>query len=200
VVVGERVMGSVPGLRGSAMDAATRELVDDIHSADRDARNRAYHAVIEATDRPVDWAYDVWDGVVADLTHRDNHVRAIAAQLLCNLAKSDPERRILTDLPALLELTRDPRFVTARHCLQALWKVGAAGPDQRAAYRDALVARFADCRAEKNWSLIRYDILQSLRTVHDATGDETLRATAEQLIDSESDVKYRKKYATLWKR
>jgi hypothetical protein len=182
------------------VDTAIRDLVADIHSSDRDARNRAYQAVMAATDSPVDWAYEAWPGVVADLTHPDNHVRAIAAQLLCNLAKSDPDRRILADLPVLLELTRDPRFVTARHCLQSLWKVGAAGPEQRAAYRAALVDRFAGCRTEKNWSLIRYDILQSLRTVHDATGDETLRATAEHLIDTETDPKYRKKYATLWRR
>jgi hypothetical protein len=182
------------------VDTATRDLIADIHSPDPAVRNPAYQAVIAATDVPVDWAYEVWDGLVADLAHQDNHVRSIAAQLLCNLAKSDPDRRVLADLPALLEVTRDARFVTARHCLQSLWKVGAAGPDQRAAHRAALVARFAECRAEKNWSLIRYDILQSLRAVHDATGDETLRATAEQLIDSEPDPKYRKKYATVWKR
>ncbi|WP_214402756.1 hypothetical protein [Pseudonocardia lacus] len=182
------------------MQTTGRALVDAVRSSDRDERNEAYRAVIEATDTPVEWAYDVWDDVVADLGHADNHVRSIAAQLLCNLAKSDPEQRILTALPALLDLTRDPRFVTARHCLQALWKVGAAGAPQRAAYRDGLVARFADCREEKNWSLIRHDIAQSLRNAYDATGDETLRATAEQLIDSESDVKYRKKYAALWKR
>jgi hypothetical protein len=48
--------------------------------------------------------------------------------------------------------------------------------------------------------LIRYDIVQSLRDAHDATGDEDLRTTAQELIDSESDAKYRKKYATVWKR
>ncbi len=182
------------------MDSVIRDTLHDVRSADPDVRNLAYAAVMEATDRPVDWAYEAWDGVVADLRHPDNHVRSIAAQLLCNLARSDPERRILDALPALLDLTHDARFVTARHCLQALWKVGAAGPEQRAAYRDGMVRRFADCRAEKNWSLIRYDIVQSLHNAHDATGDEGLRATAQELIDSESDVKYRKKYATVWRR
>jgi hypothetical protein len=181
------------------MDTVLRRTVGEITSPNRDVRNRAFHAVIEATDQRVDWAYEVWDDVLAALRHKDNHVRAIAAQLLCNLAGSDPDLRMLTDLPALVEVTRDARFVTARHCLQALWKVGAAGPAQRAAYRDAVVARFADCRGEKNWSLIRYDILQSLRNVHDASGDGSLRVTAEGLIAGESDEKYRKKYATLWR-
>jgi len=55
--------------------------------------------------------------MVESLTHMDNHVRAIAAQVLCNLARSDPENRILKDFDALLAVTKDERFVTARHCL-----------------------------------------------------------------------------------
>jgi hypothetical protein len=106
---------------------------------------------------------------------------------------------MVDDFPALLEVTRDGRFVTARHCLQALWKVGAAGAPQRAVYRDGLVHRFEECRAEKNWSLIRNDILQRLRDAYDATADEDLRATAGELIERETDVGYRRKYARIWK-
>jgi hypothetical protein len=104
---------------------------------------------MDATDDPVVWAYEVWACVVSDLRHKDNHVRAIAGQLLCNLAKSDPELRI--------------------------------------------------CGTEKNWSLIRFDVVQSMRDVYDVTGAESSRTTAQELIDSEADVKYRKKYAGLWK-
>ena len=39
--------------------------------------------------------------------------------------------RMLKDFDKLLAVTKDERFVTARHCLQSLWKVGAAGPEQR---------------------------------------------------------------------
>jgi hypothetical protein len=72
------------------------------------------------TNEKVDWAYDIWDVLKNDLTHSDNHHRAIAAQLLCNLAKSDPEARMLGDFSALMEVTKDKRFVTARHCLWEL--------------------------------------------------------------------------------
>jgi hypothetical protein len=85
-----------------------------------------------ATEQPVTWAYDVWDELLQALQHKDNHRRAIAAQLLCNLAKIDPEKRMLRDFAALFAVTKDERFVTARHCLQSLWKVGAAGPAQQA--------------------------------------------------------------------
>jgi flagellar biosynthesis regulator FlaF len=181
------------------MDQTIRQNLDDIRGPDKAAQNRAYEAVIAATDSAVDWAYDVWDEVVTDLRHKDNHVRAIASQLLCNLAKSDPEVRLTSDFPALLNVTRDERFVTARHCLQSLWKVGVAGPRQREIWREGVVQRFTECRAEKNWSLIRYDILQSMRNVYDVTQDDGTRTTAQELIDSETDDKYRKKYAKVWK-
>lgn len=181
------------------MDEVTRKRFDDLWSQDRAAQNTAYIAILDATDKPVSWAYDVWDEVVENLSHADNHNRAIAAQVLCNLAKSDPQQRILEDFDKLLAVTRDKRFVTARHCLQALWKVGVAGPQQRALLVDGLARRFEDCAEEKNRTLIRYDIAQSLRNVYDATQDETVKATALALIETEGDPKYRKKYASLWK-
>ena len=147
----------------------------------------------------MDWAYEVWDEVVKNLKHSDNHNRAIAAQVLCNLAKSDPKERILKDLPALLTVTKDERFVTARHCMQALWKIGVVGEKQRKKLVEGLAGRFKECITEKNCTLIRYDITQSLRNVYVAVKDEKVKAKALELIETEDDVKYRKKYATLWK-
>lgn len=181
------------------MDAITKAQLDNLRSEDRDLQNEAFFYVLEATDKPVDWAYDVWDDLVQGLSHRDNHVRAISAQVLCNLAKSDPEKRMLRDFDALLAVTKDERFVTARHCLQALWKVGAAGDDQRRRLVDGLERRFNECITEKNCTLIRYDIAQSLRNVYDAVGDEAIRTKALALIESEADSKYRRKYAGVWK-
>lgn len=137
--------------------------------------------------------------MLANLNHKDNHNRAIAAQVLCNLTGSDPELRILKDFETLLAVTKDERFVTARHCMQALWKVGVAGKKQRDVLVVGLEERFNECAAEKNCTLIRYDIIQSLRNVYDAAGDETVRAKALFLIGIEPDLKYQKKYATLWK-
>jgi hypothetical protein len=152
------------------------------------------------TDQPVDWAYEVWDELLADLRHANGHQRAIAAQLLSNLAKSDPENRMLKDFDALLAVTRDEKFVTARHCLQSLWKVGAAGKQQQKLVVDRLASRYSDCAQEKNCTLIRYDIIQGLRNLYDQVKDETIREKALQLIETEEDSKYRKKYATVWKR
>ena len=181
------------------MDEQTRTTLANLHSADRDLQNQAFFATIEATNQPVAWAYEVWDELVVNLRHKDNHERAIAAQVLCNLAKSDPNKRMLRDFDALLAVTKDERFVTARHCLQALWKVGAAGKEQQQRLVDGLTGRFHECIAEKNCTLIRYDIIQSLRNVYDAVQDETIKVKALALIETETDLKYRKKYATVWR-
>lgn len=182
------------------MDQTTRNHLANCHSTDRALQNDAFTYLIAATEQPVDWAYETWDGLVADLRDPDNHVRAIAAQLLCNLAKSDPELRMEQSFAVLLHVTRDERFVTARHCMQALWKVGVAGDSQQRIYVEGLAGRFAECAAEKNCTLIRFDILQSFRNVYDVTHAEEIRQKALALIETESAEKYRKKYATLWKK
>ena len=182
------------------MDQIIRTNVDNIRSTDKDLQNNGYSAVMNATEKPVDWAYEVWDEMIGGLRHKDNQVRAIAAQVLSNLAKSDPEKRMLKDFDALLAVTKDERFVTARHALQSLWKVGVSGEQQRRKYLDGMKRRFEECTAEKNCTLIRYDISQSLRDVYDATYDEKVRQTALALIETETDAKYKKKYASLWKK
>jgi hypothetical protein len=175
------------------------ELLEDIRSADRQVQGHAFEALMAATDSTVDWADDAWDHLVADLGHRDNRTRAIAAQVLCNLAKSIDDERVLAALPELMAVTHDERFVTSRHCLQSLWKLGATGQARRDAFRQALAARFAAAGGEKNGTLIRADIIESLRRVHDATGDQAIHDTAEQLIGTEPDDKYRRKYTKIWK-
>jgi hypothetical protein len=181
------------------MDEAIKAHVANIHSGDRAVQGEAFRCLMEATERPVAWAYEVWDDLLKALGHKDNHLRAIAAQLLCDLAKSDPEGRMLKDFDALLAVTRDDRFVTARHCLLSLWKVGSAGPRQRKMVVNGLAGRFADCNAEKNCTLIRYDIIQGLRKLYDLENDEAIRAKALELIETEEDPKYRKKYASVWR-
>jgi hypothetical protein len=174
--------------------------VKNIRSEDKDLQNKAYFYIVEKTDKPVDWAYEIWNEMLEGLTHKDNHVRAISAQVLLNLAKSDPNNRMLKDFNKLLEVTKDERFVTARHCLQSLWKVGVVGKKQQKVYMDGLERRFEECITEKNCTLIRYDILQSFRNVYDAVRDEKIKKKALELIETEADVKYRKKYSTLWKK
>jgi hypothetical protein len=182
------------------MDETIRTNMQNIRSQDKDLQNQAFIDLLNITEKPVDWAYQVWDELVEGLTHKDNHVRAISAQVLCNLVKSDPKNRMLKDFDKLLLVTKDERFVTARHCLQSLWKVGIVGERQQKTYTQGLEHRFHECISEKNCTLIRYDILQSFRTVYDSIHDEKIREKALDLIATEEDLNYRKKYGTLWKK
>lgn len=88
------------------MDTITRTNLYNLRSEDRETQNKAFFYILEVTGKPVDWAYEVWDEMVENLRHKDNHRRAIAAQVLCNLAKSDPKNRMLKDFDALLAVTK----------------------------------------------------------------------------------------------
>ena len=183
------------------MDKAIRTHLDNIRSEDGQLQNKAYSTLMEKTEKPVDWAYEAWDELIDGLTHKDNHVRAIAAQLLANLAKSDPKGRMMfKDFDKLLNVTRDERFVTARHCLQSLWKVGLAGRKQSQLVMKGLEKRFQECVSEKNCTLIRYDIIVDFRNLYDVTKEETLKSKALELIETETDLKYKKKYSEVWKK
>jgi len=181
------------------MDSITQTHWENLRAQDGNLRFEALNYMVAATNQPVNWAYDVWDELLENLRHTDNHQRAIAATLLCNLAKSDPEQRMLRDFDAIFAVTKDAKFVTARHSLQAAWKVGAAGAQQQQLVVDRLAGRFRDCAAEKNCTLIRYDIIQGLHNLYAEVQDETVRETALALIATEADSKYRKKYASLWR-
>lgn len=180
------------------MNADIRKQFDGIRSADRKQQGKAYAALLAAAAGPVDWAYEAWDELLAGLGSKDNRLRSIAAQLLSSLAASDPKGRMLRDFDKLLNVTRDEKFVTARHALQSLWKVGGAGKKQQKLVVAGLARRFAECAAEKNTTLIRYDIIECLRRLYDAVKDEAVRAKALELIETEPDLKYRKKYGALW--
>ena len=181
------------------MDSKIRKHLDNLRSEERELQNQAFFYILKEAEKPVDWAYEVWDELVAGLRHKDNHVRAISAQVLCSLAKSDPENRMKKDFSALMAVTKDERFVTARHCLQSIWRVGASGKKTQQMVLEAFAERFRECISEKNCTLIRYDIIQGLKNLYDEVKDEKIKQKALELIETEEDLKYRKKYASVWK-
>jgi hypothetical protein len=180
------------------MDSKTQKHINNLRSEDRDLQNQAFSYILAATEKPVDWTYEVWDQLVEGLRHKDNHVRAISAQILANLAKSDPKNRMQKDFPALMAVTGDEKFVTARHTLQSIWKVGREKKMQKTVV-DALADWFKNSITHKNCTLIRYDIIQNFRNLYDEIKDEKIREKALSLIETEEDAKYKKKYASVWK-
>ena len=184
----------------SGMDKKIRAQLDNILSEDGQVQFKAYDFLMKETEKPVDWAYEAWDELIGGLTHKDNHVRAIASQILANLGRSDPKGRMFKDFDKLLNVTKDERFVTARHCMQNIWKVGLGGKNAQQLVVKGLEKRFKECIKEKNGTLIRYDILVSLRNLYNATTSSEIKEKALELIELEKDLKYRKKYASVWKK
>ena len=181
------------------MDTLTRDHIDNLFRKDADIRYGSFKYLIGITGEPVDWAYEIWDGLLELAEKGDNHQRTIAVQLLTSLAKSDPNERILKDIDIVMKVTQDEKFVTARHSLQSLWKIAVAGKKQQQKIMTLLAGRFKDCIKEKNCTLVRYDIIEVFRKIYDVTKEESVMKKAKELIETEKDDKYRKKYAGLWK-
>jgi hypothetical protein len=173
--------------------------LDNIRSEDGQIQFKAYDYLMKETEQPVDWAYEAWDEIVEGLTHKDNHVRAITSQILTHLAKSDPKGKFFKDFDKLLNVTRDEKFVTARHCMQNIWKVGLGGKKAQQLVVKWLEKRFIECVIEKNCTLIRYDIMVALRNLYDATTSSEIKEKALELIELEQDAKSKKKYISAWK-
>ena len=181
------------------MERQIQSLFDDLEDENKDKQYSAFMSITEKLKMEVEWAYEVWDMLLAWLKDKDNHRRARAAQFLAGLAISDPEGRILRDFPLIWQVTKDEKFVTARHCLQSIWRIGLAGQEQKELVMGHLVSRFHTCTDEKHPTLIRYDIQQGFRQLYDETNDGTIKTTAVELIELEEDAKYMKKYKSVWK-
>ena len=138
-----------------------------LDSKDANEQYVAMNQILDAIDHEVDWAYEVWEGLVEGLASSDAHQRSRSAQFLCGLAKSDSERRILQGFPKLWQVTYDEKFVTARHTLQAIWQIGLSGEEQKRLTVGHLAERYRVCNTEKNGTLLRFDILQGLRRLYD---------------------------------
>ncbi|MEY9976947.1 hypothetical protein [Lysinibacillus sp. RC79] len=177
------------------MEKEILQLFSNLTERDRDIQYKSYEGLMKIMQEPVDWTYSVWEQLVQALTYKNEHVRASAAQFLCALAaKSDPEERVLEDFLKIWAVTYDEKTVTARHTLQAIWRIGLAGQVQRDLVVSYLAKRFQICLDEKNPTLIRYDIIVSFKKLFDATNDPKLLEIAQRLIEEERDVKFKKKY------
>lgn len=181
------------------MKESISQLIRNLYSKDKKLQGASYRKLMQLTEQPVDFAEEIWEDLLDLLKNGNNTSRSIAAQILCNLAKSDKQNRLDNDLDKLFEATKDEKFVTARHSLLALSNVGIVNEDLSQKTVDGLSKRFAECIDEKNCTLIRYDITRVLRKIFDHTLDDQVFKTSVSLIETETDEKYRKKYLTVWK-
>ncbi len=179
------------------MDEIIRNLFTSLGSTDDRVRLDAFNQLLSLTEKQVSWAYDVWDDLLARLDHPNSYQRSIAIMLLCNLAKSDLERIMDQSIGRLLAHTKDEKFVTSRKCIQNIWKVALVSQELKEQIIDHLECRFRECVAEKHPNLLRADIIQSIRNLHDYQSDASLLTIGRSLIELEKEVKHRKKYEAI---
>jgi uncharacterized protein HemY len=182
------------------MNTEVRALLQARKSEDSKTSYAALIRLFAMSEKPVPWAYEVWDELVDQLKNGDNHERAFAAQLLSRLAMSDPEARILKLIPAFEVVMRDERFVTARHTVQSIWRAGVQSPKHTAKISSALAKRYSDCITHKNASLIRSDIIETFAKLAAAVGGEKVEQTVNRLLASEADQKAHKKQLAVWRK
>lgn len=150
-------------MKGDSMDNIMKTYFENLEANDKSLQLEAFENIINAIKVKVDWAYEVWDQLIEWLTDPDNHKRARAAQFLAGLAISDSDKRMLHDFPLLWEVTKDTKFVTARHSLQSIWKVGLAGREQREMVINHFIERFKNGMNEKHYTLNRFDMIVGLK-------------------------------------
>ena len=80
-----RPEGNRAFIRPARMTSSVPTNFADLWCDDRMRQGTTFQKVLEMTSQPVDWAYDVWDELLNQLTDKNNRNRSIAAQVLCNV-------------------------------------------------------------------------------------------------------------------
>lgn len=181
------------------MEAEIKTLFEQLHSSSDEVRYPAFQQAYALTEQKVDWVYEVWGQLLEMLASDNSYQRSIALRLLCNLSRSDSEKRLTALLPQILAHTKDEKFITSRQTLQEVWKIAWFLPETSAAVEAHLKQRFLECGEEKHANLLRQDALQSLVTLAELKHDEGLMKDAQALIESDPEEKNRKAYRALMK-
>ena len=179
------------------MEANIQELFDQLNEKDNTVRYEAFTRLLEITENPVKWVYEVWDLLVGKLDNPNSFQRSIGIMLLCNLSHSDKEKRMNAIVTKVLSHTRDEKFITSRQTLQNCWKIAWFNSSLSETILTHLKERFLACETEDHANLLRQDILQSLVTLTELQHDEPLETTVRELINSEKNEKSQKGYLAL---
>jgi hypothetical protein len=170
----------------------------NLYNQNPEKRYIALQKIISLTTQPVDWVYMVWDDLLELTKKGDNHQRSIAVQIMSNLAKSDHNQKMLEDFGFLVAVTKDKNFITAKHSLNCLWKIGIVNEKFKRMVVLDMDKRFQECISERNYYLIRYNITVILRKMYDHLLEENLKLQSLSLIGLERENKFRKKYLSVW--
>lgn len=147
----------------------------------------------EITDEKVKWIYDKWFLLIEKTNSENSFQRSIGLTLLANLAKSDTENRFEQIIDDYLEHFEDEKFITARLCIQNVWKIAAANKNVLKKIIDKLEKSYSEnVHLKTHANLIKRDIISSLMQISVSTKDKKIIKMIESLIKEEADLKLKK--------
>lgn len=166
-----------------------------INLSDKNDKNRfpSFKKLHEITDKKVKWIYDKWFLLVEKTSSSNSFQRSIGLTLLANLAKSDTENRFEKIMDEYLKHFEDEKFITARLCIQNIWKIAAANKNTRKRIIDELERSYSEnVHLKTHANLIKRDIICSLVQISIFTKDKKIMEMIESLIEEETDLKLKK--------
>jgi hypothetical protein len=177
------------------------KLFEDLLSKNNKIRFAAFKEVHALTDKKVIWIYDRWFELVEKISSENSYQRTIGLTLLANLCKSDDENRFSKIIDAYLEHLDDEKFITARLCIQAVWKIALVNDRLRRKIIDSLEQSYwGNIHLKTHGNLIRQDIVTSLNQIFQNTKDKEVINLVLRIAAEETDDKIIKKLNALVKK
>jgi len=164
------------------------ELFTNLESQNETIRYAAFNKLISITNNKVSWIYDKWFILLEKLKSDNSYHRSIGLMLIANLSKSDFENKMSTIIDPYLEFCEDEKFITARQCIQNIWKVAFPHDyNKRKIIKYLENAYYENIHLNRHSNLIKQDIISSLYKIYQIDHDENLIKKIEALIDTEID-------------
>ncbi len=181
------------------MDSQTKELFANIYATHPKIQRESYLTLLTITEEPVAWTYEILDELFETLRHKDAYIRSIAGQLIANLAKSDPDKKLFEKIHLLFEASKDKKSLKSRNILLSLWKVGIVSAEHKEKIIEWFEKQYQACSKDKNRESIRFDIVCGLRKMYDDCREPSIQTKAMELINLEQDQRAKLKYLSVWR-
>lgn len=169
------------------------ELFKNLESKNDTTRYEALKELLTITDNKVPWIYEKWSDLTGRLSSDNSYQRSIGIMLLANLCKSDIENRTNSIIKRYLETFDDEKFITSRQSIQNVWKLALNNDSHKNSIISQLKLEYSEnIHLKRHGNLIKQDIIGSLFRIYKNYRDEDIMNKIKELIDSETDEKFRK--------
>jgi hypothetical protein len=169
------------------------ELFKNLESKNDTIRYEALKELLNITDNKVPWIYEKWSELTGRLSSDNSYQRSIGIMLLANLCKSDIENRTGSIIEKYLETFDDEKFITSRQSIQNVWKLALNNDSNKNIIIRQLEREYSEnIHLNRHGNLIKQDIIGSLSKIYQRYRDEDIMNKIKELIDSETDEKFRK--------